>query len=113
MLLSRTRSAFRGVDGRRLMSSASAGVKVTFDKPFLTYKLEQGPPEETFVRRWPGAGAEALGALTERAGCCARATRRPSPPRSAARLLLNARRGAGSGERACHACVAAGSRVCR
>jgi len=32
------------------MSSASAGVKVTFDKPFLLYNLEEGPPQETIVR---------------------------------------------------------------
>jgi len=40
----------RPAEARRLMSSASAGVKVTFDKPFLLYNLEEGPPQETIVR---------------------------------------------------------------
>lgn len=50
--VARTRSALgaRPGEARRLLSGASEGVRVTFDKPFLTYKLDTAPPEETIVR---------------------------------------------------------------
>jgi hypothetical protein len=51
--VARTRSTLpraRPGEARRLLASASEGVKVKFDKPFLTYKLDTAPPEETIVR---------------------------------------------------------------